>query len=1131
MEVARMRFCRRLLKILILGLILCLSTLAGALWFAYSYVTDSETVSKLIREQGLRYFPQSLLKPGSARVSVFAGEIVLNRLQLLQRVDGAQFETLYLPYLNVKINLRKLVERKLQAREIRVSWPTLRLRQRSDRTWNLEDLFADPWPGPWIDTPPILIRNATIELIPYEEPAAPPVPAQPVALTNRALSPWELVPRGLSIATSGPVIGTGRGPAVFRDVALKIESNGGPGLVKFEGTARGDAFDRLGFSGTIDFTTGRITLDGELMSLTIKDALKPLIPRDLRPAVESLALNAGLLDLESFHVQYDPQAHPSDRLHYRVQARVHEGVWECPKLPFFVHDVSALLVLEDGLLTIKHAGGSNGSTTLGVKGTIGLVDPANSPLDLRIDVTALELDKRLRDRTPREYDDLWDVFRPRGLVNVTVNLTRQAPGQPVDVSAIVFCRDVSAVYRHFPYELNHLTGQLALEKKTLTVDLHSFISGQPIKLSGVIEDPGVDAVVKLDIEADSVPIDETLKKAMPPDVRKVVNQFDPRGFVKASAKVFRRPLPPADGRPEGQISIDALIDLNDRCEITWDRLPYPIRSLKGRLEVHPDRWVFKNMRGTNGRARISASGSVIRGKRGPAGTIAPPGAPKTAPGSPAGDDPLTVDVYLEAQELPFSGDLKDALPPAWRNSWPILNPTGACDVDAEVHVAPGRPDRTHIVITPRADSNVRLRVTRSPQPGLDPGATIELPMEDVHGRFVVDDGKVTMNDVNFMFRGAPVRFARGTVSLEDSGRFGLSVNQLLIEAIRFDADLRHKMPPIMQLFALKLDDGKTFRARGNLQIGWTGRPGDPAWCRWTDTLVVFNGNSIKTAIPIEHMEGQLDHVSGWSNGLTLQVEGHLNLSSVIVLGQQITDLESPFHVRDGVARLESVHGRFLKGELASDDACWITLDATPRYHSALSLQGAQLEEYARTIPGRQSYRGNISARLELNGLGSDIRSLHGGGEGHITQGDLGELPALLRFAKVLNGVANINLSPAERPRSPGKTAFDSADIAFTVNQGLTTFDPIKFTGNAFSLLGQGTLDPGGKLDLRLNVLLGRDRLHFPVLSDLAREASAPFFIVHVQGTPSYPQFQAEALPLFTDWLKRLRRGTGDQTAP
>ena len=56
-----------------------------------------------------------------------------------------------------------------------------------------------------------------------------------------------------------------------------------------------------------------------------------------------------------------------------------------------------------------------------------------------------------------------------------------------------------------------------------------------------------------------------------------------------------------------------------------------------------------------------------------------------------GEYPLKIDVYLEAKNLPFSGELKDALPPAWKRSWPIINPSGASDVEAEVHVAPDSP--------------------------------------------------------------------------------------------------------------------------------------------------------------------------------------------------------------------------------------------------------------------------------------------------------------------------------------------------------------------------------------------------------------------------------------------------------
>ena len=84
------------------------------------------------------------------------------------------------------------------------------------------------------------------------------------------------------------------------------------------------------------------------------------------------------------------------------------------------------------------------------------------------------------------------------------------------------------------------------------------------------------------------------------------------------------------------------------------------------------------------------------------------------------------------------------------------------------------------------------------------------------------------------------------------------MNELDVKDIRFDADLRKKMPPLMAQFALRLDDGHAFRARGNLQIGWTGEPGVPAWCSWEKMRVVFNDNTVKTGIPLEHIQGEID---------------------------------------------------------------------------------------------------------------------------------------------------------------------------------------------------------------------------------------------------------------------------------
>src|SRR5262249_55599913 len=155
------------------------------------------------------------------------------------------------------------------------------------------------------------------------------------------------------------------------------------------------------------------------------------------------------------------------------------------------------------------------------------------------------------------------------------------------------------------------------------------------------------------------------------------------------------------------------------------------------------------------------------------------------------------------------------------------------------------------------------------------------------------------------------------------------------------------MPPLMAQFAKRLDDGRTFTARGNLKIGWSGRPGEPAWCQWDKTLVVFNDNTLKTGIPLEHIQGELDDVNGWGNGLALRVQGIMNLESVVLLGQQITKIESPFRVQDGVAELVDLRGRFLDGELWGQG--WVSLDATPRYAATMSLHGAQLYQYARML--------------------------------------------------------------------------------------------------------------------------------------------------------------------------------------
>ncbi len=194
----------------------------------------------------------------------------------------------------------------------------------------------------------------------------------------------------------------------------------------------------------------------------------------------------------------------------------------------------------------------------------------------------------------------------------------------------------------------------------------------------------------------------------------------------------------------------------------------------------------------------------------------------------------------------------------------------------------------------------------------------------------------------------------------------------------------------MQQFALRLDDGKPYSAiKGDLALGWQG-PGQSVWCGWENATVVFNDNAIQAGIPLKSLQGQLDHVRGRFDGERLAVDGALRLASISIHGQQVTELESPFHVGQGWAQLTNIRGTLLGGEVGGQ--LGISLDATPRYAAKLTVRQADLRRYSQTLPGRQDFRGLVDARLDLNGLGNDLHTLQGRGEAHIVQGDLGELP-------------------------------------------------------------------------------------------------------------------------------------------
>jgi hypothetical protein len=1063
-----MRRRHRWRRLIVWGVIFVTAVMAGALGFAYTYMTDSSTLVSLINARLPDYLPGSELRVDKASLRPILGQFDLRQVTLVQSLDERGFSTLRIPWLQVRCDLQALWHGQIRPREVIVAQPILRLTRRQDGRWNVEGLLADPWPNTPQFKPVIRISKGVLEL------ADGPHPAK-----------------------------------VLHDVDLTLEPDGEiDGLFHFDGSGQGDAFDRFTLAGTLNALNGSVCLErSEITGLTVSETLRHRLPADLQEAWNGMGLTSGRLDVVLEHLTCGRAT--GRPMSYAVRVALHDGAWHCARLPFPLSEVSGSARIQDGHVDVAWAEARYGRTMVRVhRGTLDLnrPDPTSGPLDLDVSVVDLDLDGRLKSELSAPLAHLWELFAPEGRdalgrISLRARLTRTAAEPELAYAVTIDLLDVALRYRWFPFPLEHVQGRMVLQGSTLLIEhLQTLVGlgGQPLTAKGKIERLGDDPEVTFELSAGALPIDQDgpLVRALPPSLESLVNSFHPRGTVGATALVHRRSIGVAHSNdPMAGVEIHATLDLNPDCSMCWDGLPYAVRRLTGQLVLDPKGCTFRDMAGENGVARIAAHGRV-----------------DSAPGGT-----YCADVTLHADRLPFDQQLRESLPRAWQATWGLLNPVGTSTLDAHVTAGrPGEPDRTELKLRVSREDEARVKLSLLPvpgTPGLTPGQRIELPaMQGVTGEFVFDNGPVTMTGVSFFFREAPVWFRSGKVDLRETGQFDLRVEDLQVKKLRLDPELRRIMPSLMAQFAEHLGEADQLAFHSNLSIAWSGEPEQPAVCSWDQAQIIFQDNTIISGVPLQHIQGRMADVSGRSDGRGLEFSGRLQIDSVIVAEQQVTNLTSPLIVSGGKATLSDATGRLLGGTLRGQME--MTLASTPEYRGWVEIHEADLTKFTQTLPGRQTIAGRVSAQAEVSGVGNDLRRLSGTGSAQLVQGDLGKLPWFFRLVSPLN-LARGN--PA---------AFDAANLVFVIKDGEFQLDPIKITGNTLSLYGRGTIKAPGELDLELKPLYGRDeRLHIPGFSDATREATGQVVLIRAKGPLADPRVGVEVLPgpsrRVADFLKRF----------
>jgi hypothetical protein len=253
----------------------------------------------------------------------------------------------------------------------------------------------------------------------------------------------------------------------------------------------------------------------------------------------------------------------------------------------------------------------------------------------------------LRDLAQAEED-----YRPRGRVSLEMTVRRSADGK-LDVAGTAKTDSMAVLYKWFPYPLEQLRGELRFTAEEVVFEgLEARQGPGRFVLSGRVGLGPRAHEYDVLVTAKDLPVDETLRAALNPGMRAAWKELAPAGRANVTARVRRR-----TGEAEhATLTILGGGDLHVRHRA----FPYPLRLTGGSVEIVGEDIIMPP-------AGEAASGGITAENGGMScrirGTIR------------AGDRP-SVDVTVEAREIPIDDVLLAALQPAQRKVMETIHAEG-----------------------------------------------------------------------------------------------------------------------------------------------------------------------------------------------------------------------------------------------------------------------------------------------------------------------------------------------------------------------------------------------------------------------------------------------------------------------
>jgi hypothetical protein len=394
-------------------------------------------------------------------------------------------------------------------------------------------------------------------------------------------------------------------------------------------------------------------------------------------------------------------------------------------------------------------------------------------------------------------------------------------------------------------------------------------------------------------------------------------------------------------------------------------------------------------------------------------------------------------------------------------------------------------------------------------------------LEQVQGAATLQGGRVDLTNLAGRHDRANYSAAQGTWQVTPDGGWQLQLHGINIDRLtpRRDRDLLAALPPALQTIVERLQPTGDFAVHNSRLSLAKPLHSNRMLAEW-DARLLCHQAAFQGAFAPQSVTGEIRLV-GRNDLQTPYTAGELDLDSLVWKDMQFTHVRGPLWIDPTVC---------LFGELASQRqgqaARRLTADAyggsmaanallhhgaNPRYELDLALGGANLGRFASERLGATSgLSGTVSGKLMLTGMGRSPQMLSGGGEMHVVDGNIYELPFLVSLLKVLKN------------RTPTSTAFDQCDMRFAIQGEHIQFQQLNLQGDALSLYGHGGTNFNRDLDLVFYTLIGPADLPNPIWKSIVGQVSQQGLQLKVVGKWDDPEVQRKALPALNDAFQQLQ---------